>query len=183
MKWLSCTFYPLWNELVQFEWDYKQSSKWGCSILTSKLYSLFVSSSNWSSQKQLLFWPCSVIPTKKNRETKERKLYDAPVIYNPFPTCRAKLVGASLFGAPAKMLLQAHRSYLANLDKLHTTAAEKCLMVVSGGRLPAEGNGQHELHQPSFWETADSGLSCNTWTLTLWRGLTLTGFSCCFSPW
>jgi len=103
---------------------------------------------NCFSQIRLLFWPCSVILAKKKGETKEKKLYDAPLIYNPFPRCRAKLAGASLFRAPAKMLLQAHRSYLTYLDKLHTTAAERCSLVVSEGRLPAEVNWQHRPHEP-----------------------------------
>lgn len=74
------------------------------------------------------------------------------------------------------MLLQAHKSYLTYLDKLHTTAAERCSMVVSGGRLPVEGHGQHRLHKPFFCKTADSGLLYNIWSPALLPFFNTAGF-------
>lgn len=48
------------------------------------------------------FDPTLLFQSKKKGETKERKLYDAPVTYNPFQRCCAKLAGAPLFGSQTK---------------------------------------------------------------------------------
>lgn len=62
------------------------------------------------------------------------------------------------------------------LDKLHTSAVERCSMVVSEGRLPVDGHGQHRLHKPFFCKTADSGLLYHTWSPTLLPFLNTAGF-------